>query len=58
MNLYDRKTGKVVKKGEKIKNNVGREMTLKMVKANMMIDCEEDTDLHPASFQDNYKVEQ
>lgn len=58
MNLYDNKTGKIVKKGDKIKNNVGREFTFEKVHANGMIDCKEDYDLHPASFQDSYKVEQ
>ena len=58
MKLYDRKTGKAIKPGEKIKNNVGREFELVNVRANMMIDCKEEEDLHPASFQDNYKVEQ
>lgn len=56
--MYDKKTGKEVLPGQKIKNNVGREYTLMVVRANGMIDCKEDYDLHPASFEDNYKIEQ
>lgn len=58
MRLIDKKTGKAVKVGDKIKNNVGKEFTLVAVRANGMIDCKEDYDLHPTSFNDNYLVEQ
>lgn len=57
MRLFDKKTGKEVKPGAKIKSNAGKEFVFERVRANGMIDCKDDTDLHPVAFEDHYKVE-
>ena len=56
MRLFDKKTGKEVKPGTKIKNNESKELIFERVKANGMIDCVGEEDLHPVAFSD-YKVE-